>query len=225
MPPLSLPPPPRPERLLVIVAHPADADEALGGSVAIWVASGTTAQLVCCTSGDATGDDATADPLELASRREQGQRDAAMRLGYEEVTFLHAPDGAVANDLALREQLVRRIRAFGPDTVATCDPRALVHAGGRVNQADHRATGLAAVEALPPAGNAMAFPSLVRHEGLAPHHVRRLLLFWAEHPTHALDVSAQLDLKARALGAHPGRHDPETTALAATEDFVLLDLA
>jgi len=197
----------RPARLLVVVAHPDDADFGLAGSVARWVTEGTVTQLVCCTSGDGTGDDPATDPLDLAARREQEQRAAAAIVGYEGVTFLHRPDGALANDLALREQLVRLIRTFRPDAVATCDPRVLIHPWGMVNHVDHREAGAAALDAVyPAAGNAMAFPHLTRSEGLAPHDVGRLLLFWSERPTHAVDISDTLEHKSRALQAHTGRH-------------------
>src|SRR6476659_8414544 len=92
----------RPERALVIVAHPDDADFGVAGTIAAWVRAGTTARLVCCTSGDAGADDATTDPLALARRREDEQRAAAATVGYDEVVFLHRPDGALENDLALR---------------------------------------------------------------------------------------------------------------------------
>jgi LmbE family N-acetylglucosaminyl deacetylase len=59
----------RPERVLVIVAHPDDADFGPAGTVAGWVRQGTVAHLVCCTSGDAGSDDARTDPLELARIR------------------------------------------------------------------------------------------------------------------------------------------------------------
>ena len=107
----------RPERLLVIVAHPDDADFGAAATVAKWVREGTVARLVCCTSGDAGADDARTDPLELARRREDEQRAASRVVGYEGVDFLHRPDGALENDLALREQLVRIIRQFKPDTI------------------------------------------------------------------------------------------------------------
>src|SRR5918996_3675507 len=99
----------RPGRLLVIVAHPDDADFGAAATVAKWARESTVARLVCCTSGDAGADDARIDPLELARRREAEQRAAADVVGYEAVTFLHRPDGALDNDLALREQLVRII--------------------------------------------------------------------------------------------------------------------
>ena len=57
------------------------------------------------------------------------------------VTFLHQPDGALANDLALREQLVREIRTFRPDAVLAVDPETLFHGDGGVNHIDHRAAG------------------------------------------------------------------------------------
>src|SRR5215831_18191475 len=85
----------RPERVLVIVAHPDDADFGVAGTMAKWIAAGTVARMVCCTSGDAGADDATIDPLELATTREKEQRAAAAVVGYEGVDFLHRPDGAL----------------------------------------------------------------------------------------------------------------------------------
>jgi LmbE family N-acetylglucosaminyl deacetylase len=230
----------RPERLLVVVAHPADADYGLAGSVAHWVSAGSIAQLVCCTSGDGTGDDPTVDPLELAARREREQREAAAIVGYEDVTFLHRPDGAVANDLALREQLVRSIRGFRPHCVATSDPRVLVHPWGQVNHIDHREAGGAAVDAIPAAGNAMAFPQLMRSEGLDPHAVNRLILFWSDRSTHVQDIGLTLERKLRALQAHASRplatrsadevrawaaRDGGPAGLDAAEAFAAIDLA
>jgi LmbE family N-acetylglucosaminyl deacetylase len=231
-----------PERLLVISAHPDDAEFGIAGSVAQWISQGTVAHLVCCTSGDAGGDDATLDPLELAALREAEQRTAADLVGYESVIFLHRPDGALANDLALREQLVRIIRTFRPDAVAAHDPRVIVHDTGFIQHVDHREAGAAALDAVYPAArNAMAFPHLVTHEDLAPHRVARLYLFGAERPNEYVDISATLDLKMTALRAHTSQHrDPDeldgrvrawardtgaAVDLEAAEAFTIIDLA
>jgi LmbE family N-acetylglucosaminyl deacetylase len=193
----------RPERLLVITAHPDDADFGVAGSVARWVREGTVARLVCCTSGDAGSDDARTDPLELAALREREQRDAAAIVGYESVTYLHQPDGALANDLALREQLVRILRTFRPDTVAAPDPTVIIHDDGFIQHVDHRAAAMAAVDAVYPASqNAMAFPHLVTAEGLEPHVVTRLYLFWSDRSTVVVDISDTIDTKVAALRAH-----------------------
>lgn len=200
----------RPERFMVVAAHPDDAEFGPAATAARWIDEGSTGWLVCCTSGDAGADDPDTDPLELAVRREAEQRRAAEIVGYEGVSFLNQPDGALANDLALREMLVREIRVFRPDAVLTIDPEVVFYRDGGVNHADHRAAGMAAVDAVYPAArNAMAFPALARG-GLAPHKVRRLYLFWPNDPNAWIDVSPTLGRKIEALAAHESQmRDPD----------------
>lgn len=200
----------RPDRFMVIAAHPDDADFGPAATAARWIDAGSVGWLVCCTSGDAGGEDPDADPLALAALRESEQRAAAAIIGYAGVSFLHQPDGALANDLALRELLVREIRAFHPDAVLATDPETLFYGDGGINHADHRAAGMAAVDAVYPAArNPMSFPWLAQ-EGLAAHKVRRLYLFWSNHPTVRVDVSATVERKVGALLAHSSQvYDPD----------------
>jgi LmbE family N-acetylglucosaminyl deacetylase len=200
----------RPPRFMVIAAHPDDAEFGPAGTAARWISDGSEGWLVCCTSGDQGGEDPDADPLVLSALRETEQRAAAAIIGYAGVSFLHQPDGALANDLALRELLVREIRTFRPDAVLATDPEALFYRDGGVNHTDHRAAGFAAVDAVYPAArNPMAFPSLARN-GLAAHRVRRLYLFWSNQPTVWVDVSSTLERKIAALAAHASQiHDVE----------------
>jgi LmbE family N-acetylglucosaminyl deacetylase len=192
----------RPDRFMVIVAHPDDADFGPAATAARWIDLGSSGWLVCCTSGDAGSEDAELDPFELASVREAEQRKAADVVGYAGVSFLHQPDGGLANDLALRELLVREIRSFRPDAVLANDPEMIFWADGGVNHTDHRTAGIAAVDAVYPAArNPMAFPGLVR-EGFAPHRVRRLYLFWTERAGVWIDTSSTLDRKIAALRHH-----------------------
>jgi LmbE family N-acetylglucosaminyl deacetylase len=195
---------------MVIVAHPDDADFGPAATVARWISEGSEAWLVCCTSGDAGADDWQTDPLELAAVREREQSAAAAVIGYAGVSYLHQPDGALANDLALREQLVREIRTFRPDAVLTIDPETIFHSDGGVNHTDHRAAGMAAVDAVYPAArNAMAFPWLAR-DGLEPWTVRRLYLSWSNSPTAWVDVTGTLDRKLAALREHASQlRNPE----------------
>ena len=203
----------RPARFMVIAAHPDDAEFGPAGTAARWIDAGSEGWLVCCTSGDQGGEDPDADPLVLSALRETEQRAAAAIIGYAGVSFLHQPDGALANDLALRELLVREIRTFRPDAVLATDPEALFYRDGGVNHTDHRAAGFAAVDAVYPAArNPMAFPWLAR-DGLAAHRVRRLYLFWSNQPTVWIDVSATLDRKLAALAAHASQiHDADGLA-------------
>jgi len=192
----------RPDRFMVIAGHPDDADFGPAGTAARWIDEGSTGWLVCCTSGDAGGEDPDADPLELAAVREREQNAAAAVIGYGGVTYLHMPDGALVNDLALREQLVREIRIFRPDAVLATDPTVIFYRGGGINHIDHREAGIAAVDAVYPAArNPMAFPALAR-SGLAAHNVRRLYLFWPTEPNVHIDITTTLDRKIDALRAH-----------------------
>jgi LmbE family N-acetylglucosaminyl deacetylase len=231
----------RPERILVIVAHPDDADFGPAGTVNRWVQEGSVAHLVCCTSGDAGADDPHTDPLQLAKVREAEQRAAAAIVGYEDVTFLHRPDGALENDLALREQLVRVIRSFRPDAVLAVDPTVLISDEGYVQHTDHRAAGIAAIDAVYPAArNAMAFPHLAIDEGLPPHEVNLLYLFWTQHANAWVDVSATITVKIAALREHvtqirkpdeleerirtSAKEEGEPLGVDAVESFRLVDL-
>jgi LmbE family N-acetylglucosaminyl deacetylase len=192
----------RPERFMVIAAHPDDAEFGPSGTAARWIDQGSTGWLVCCTSGDQGGEDPDADPFELAALREIEQRAASAVTGYAGVTFLHQPDGALVNDLALRELLVREIRTFRPDAVLATDPETVFHGDGGINHTDHRAAGMAAVDAVYPAArNPMAFPWLARN-GLAAHPVRRVYLFWSNRPDAWVDIATTLDRKIAALRAH-----------------------
>ena len=200
----------RPARFMVIVGHPDDADCGPAGTAAAWVAAGSEGWLVCCTSGDAGGEDPELDPLELAQAREAEQRQAAAVVGYRGVSFLHQPDGALVNNLPLREMLVREIRTFRPDAVICGDPEVVIHSGGGVNHTDHRAAAMAAVDAVYPAArNPMAFPWLYK-EGLTLQRVRRIYLMWSNQPDTWIDVSATAERKIDALRCHASQlHDPE----------------
>ena len=195
---------------MVVVAHPDDADFGPAATASRWIDAGSVGWLVCCTSGDAGGEDPDIDPMELAALREEEQRVAADVVGYAGLSFLHQPDGALDNDLALREMLVREIRTFRPDAVLATDPEVVFYRDGGVNHADHRAAGMAAVDAVYPAArNPMAFPWLAK-SGLASHVVRRLYLFWPNDPNVRVDVTATLDRKIDALRAHASQiKEPE----------------
>jgi LmbE family N-acetylglucosaminyl deacetylase len=203
----------RPDRFMVIAGHPDDADFGPAATAARWIDEGSVGWLVCCTSGDAGGEDPAADPLELAALREREQRAAAAIIGYAGVSFLHMPDGALVNDLALREQLVREIRTFRPDAVFATDPTVIFYRDGGINHTDHREAGLAAVDAVYPAArNPMAFPALAR-SGLAAHKVRRVYLFWPNEPNVRIEITSTLERKIDALRAHASQiKEPEKLA-------------
>ncbi|HEV2235261.1 MAG TPA: PIG-L family deacetylase, partial [Ktedonobacterales bacterium] len=101
-------------RVMVILAHPDDAEFTCGGTIARFARSGYRVQYVLATSGDKGSADPDTLPEELAATRRAEQRAAAATLGVEEVTFLDHKDGEVAVSLAFRAELVREIRRGRP---------------------------------------------------------------------------------------------------------------
>ena len=114
---------------------------------------------------------------------------------------------------------MREIRTFRPDAVLCVDPEVIFYEDGGVNHTDHRAAGMAAVDAVYPAArNAMAFPWLAR-DGLEPWVVRRIYLFWSNVPTAWVDVTTTIDRKLDALRAHPSQLVFEITETAAMSEI------
>lgn len=105
-----------PLRILIIGAHPDDADIKAGGTAAKWCELGHVVRLVSLTDGRA-GHHAMHGP-ELAKRRRAEAHAAAASIGaaYE---ILDRPDGELDDRLDNRFQLIRLIRTFQPDLIIT----------------------------------------------------------------------------------------------------------
>jgi LmbE family N-acetylglucosaminyl deacetylase len=188
--------------VLVVLAHPDDPEFFCGGTVARWVAEGSLVVYCLVTSGDKGADGAGIDPGELARRREEEQTAAAAVLGVHEVIFLRRPDGELEADLGLRRDLCRVIRQVRPDVLISCDPTTIFPRRTRINHADHRAVGWAAIDAVyPAAGSALYFPELLE-EGLQPVKVRQVYLAGSQDPNTTIDISAHLESKLEALRRH-----------------------
>src|SRR5947209_15103483 len=92
-----LPTIPEGNRVLVVMAHPDDAEFGCGGTIARWAAAGKEINYVVCTSGDKGSSDPTISPFMLAQTRRQEQTNAAHALGAREVVFLSHADGTLQN--------------------------------------------------------------------------------------------------------------------------------
>lgn len=189
-------------RVLVVLAHPDDPEYFCGATVARWAAEGLDVTYCLVTSGDKGADGQGVDPHELALRREEEQQAAADVLGVRRVIFLRREDGTLEPDLDLRRDIVRVIRQVSPDILVTCDPTTVFPRRTRINHADHRAVGMATIDAVyPAAGSALFFPALLA-EGLQPHKVRQVYLAGSQNPDTAVDVTDFVDRKLEALRCH-----------------------
>jgi LmbE family N-acetylglucosaminyl deacetylase len=106
----------QPPRILIIGAHPDDADIKAGGTAAKWCALGHVVRLVSLTDGRA-GHQAQHGPA-LARRRQAEARAAAAVIGATYEIFDH-PDGQLDDRLEYRHQVIRLLRTFRPDLVVT----------------------------------------------------------------------------------------------------------
>lgn len=191
-----------PGRVLVVAAHPDDAEFGCGATVAKFVRQGATAFYLICTNGDKGSDEYGVDPAELAALREREQRAAAEAIGVSEVVFLPRRDGELIYGIDLRGDVVRWIRQWRPDAVFTHDPTVIITATGFVNHADHRATGAATVDAVYPFSRSpLQYPEQI-DEGLKPHTVTDLFLWGATPPNCWVDVSETVQCKVDALRNH-----------------------
>jgi LmbE family N-acetylglucosaminyl deacetylase len=106
----------QPLRILIIGAHPDDADIKAGGSAAHWCAAGGEVRLVSLTNGQA-GHQTQYGPALARRRRAEAQAAAAVIGATYDV--LDYPDGELDDALDRRLGVIRLIRSFGPDLIIT----------------------------------------------------------------------------------------------------------
>lgn len=201
------------DRVLVVVAHPDDAEAGAGGTLAKLARQGAEIAYVIVTNGSNGSSDRAMTRDRLAHVREAEQRDAARTLGVKRVEFLGYDDGDVEDTRGLRREITRQIRAWRPDLVIAQNPHRTYNLFA--SHRDHRVTGGAVLDCVYPlARDHMAFPDLL--PDYAPHKVREIYLIKWQEDDHqvAVDISDTIDLKLAAFGCHRSQF-PDFAAVAA----------
>jgi len=182
-----------PLRLLIIGAHPDDADYSGGGLAALYRQHGHTVRMVSVTDGSA-GHHVTAGPA-LAKRRKAEAAASGAVIGATYDTWDH-PDGALLPTLEARAQVIRLIRTFKPDLVLTHRPNDY--------HPDHRYTS----QLVQDASYLVTVPAVVPD---APHLMRDPVVAYLPDdfqkpypfsPTVAVDVGPVVDTIAAMLHCH-----------------------
>jgi len=190
------------KNVLVIVAHPDDAESYCGGTIARLSHSGNHVSLALCTNGDRGSHDRALCPTELVRLRQNEQEEAARILGIEQLFWLGYRDGElVSHTNELRERLIRLIRQQRPDIILTFDPWKHYEF-----HPDHRSVGFAAGEARMLADLPWICPELTL-EGISPWHPAELYLFAPEEANYWVDISEWIEVKIRARLAHRSQTD------------------
>src|SRR4051812_32388797 len=106
-------------RLLIIGAHPDDADYAGGGIAALYRAAGHEVLMVSLTNGDAGHHEMPGAPLAARRRLEATAAAGVIGATYQ---ILDNHDGELLPTLENRGQVIRLLRTFKPDLVLTHRP-------------------------------------------------------------------------------------------------------
>lgn len=195
--------------VLCVVAHPDDIEYGLSAAVGRWTSAGVEVAYFLLTRGEAGI--ATMPPERAGPLREAEEIESARIVGVHDVRFGDHRDGCVEFGAALRRDIARQIRRVQPDLVVAGTSETKFP-GGFLNQADHRAVGLATLDAVADAGNRWIFPELVE-EGLEPWEgVRYLAISASLEPTHFVDVTSHFEAAVASLEAHEAYNSalPET---------------
>ncbi|NUQ38752.1 MAG: PIG-L family deacetylase [Caldilineales bacterium] len=194
-------------RVLVIMAHPDDAEFCCGATAKRMTDAGAEVIYIVLTNGDKGNHNLAVTVPDLVRTRMREQRAAAELLGVHQVIFMGEEDGFLQPNRELRRRLVRLIRQIRPELIICQNPELYLRGEGYINHPDHRNAGLAAIEAIfPAAGNPMFFPDLLA-EGLEPHSIRELWICMVETPDHRIDITDLLELKLAALRQHTSQFE------------------
>ena len=185
------------QRAVVVVAHPDDVEYGMASAVAHLSQAGKEVSYVLATSGEAGIDGVP--PAQCGPQREEEQRRSAAVVGVDRVEFLGHRDGAVEYGLRLREDLARAFRRLRPDVVFTLNFELTWGEEGNVNHADHRAVGLAVLDACRDAANRWMFPDA----GEPWSGIGAVYVAGSSAPaTHFIDVTATISAGVSSLRAH-----------------------
>ena len=181
---------------LAVVAHPDDLEYGAASAIARWTAQGKEVTYLLVTRGEAGI--AGMQPDRTGPLRVEEERRSAAIVGVTDLEFLDHRDGSVEYGLDLRRDIARAIRRARPDVVLTMNFELTWGEEGGVNHADHRAVGLATLDACRDAANEWLFPEA----GPAWRGVTGVFVFGMSSPTHFVDVTGTIDLGVASLSEH-----------------------
>ena len=183
-------------RAVAVVAHPDDLEYGVASAVARWTGQGKEVSYLLATKGEAGI--AGMAPAQVAPLRMEEEHRSAAVVGVSSVEFLDHPDGLVEYGLPLRRDLAAAFRRLRPEVVITTSFAMTWGEEGPVNHADHRAVGLATLDACRDAANEWVFPEA----GPRCPTIRDAYVATNEAVTHFADVTATIDTGVASLREH-----------------------
>ncbi len=180
-------------RIIAFGAHPDDCDSRAGGTAAKYAKLGHHVKFVSVTNGDAGHQSEGGGAL--AKRRREEAREAGRRIGVEYET-LDNHDGELLPTLAVRHQVIRKIRQWNADVVLAPRPNDY--------HPDHRYTGVLVQDA----AYMVVVPNVC--PDTPPLRKNPLFLYFQDgfqrpnpfRPDVAVAIDDVIDLKVAMLDAH-----------------------
>jgi len=188
--------------LLVVQAHPDDADVGAGATLARLSDAGARITYLTVTDGSIGTEDPSISREELARIRRREGEAAARSLGAAECIWLDFPDGGNLQRQTVCREIVRVIRRVQPNALMVMDPWLPYEA-----HSDHTITGLAAAEAC----LYSCFPHYCPEhleEGASLHKVDMVAFYGTSRPNTFVDVTATWPRKMEALKLHASQFPP-----------------
>jgi LmbE family N-acetylglucosaminyl deacetylase len=183
----------QPVRVIVIGAHPDDCDLGAGGTAILFSQMGYAVKFLSVTNGDAGHQSEGGGAL--AKRRAAEAKEAGRRFGVV-YDILDNHDGELEPTLAVRLQIIRKIREWQADVVIAPRPNDY--------HPDHRYTGVLVQDAAYMVGVPNVAPDV------APLKKNPVFLYMYDRfkkpnpftPDIAVDITSVFDKKIYALDAH-----------------------
>ncbi len=181
---------------VVVAAHPDDIEYGIAAAVARWTGQGKQVSYLLATRGEAGI--AGLPPDQTGPLRVEEERRGAALVGVSELEFLDHQDGLVEYGIPLRRDLAAAFRKAQPEVVITMSFDLTWGEEGPVNHSDHRAVGLAVLDACRDAANEWVFPEAGPRCG----SIRDAYVAASGTPTHFVDVTATIDAGVASLREH-----------------------
>ncbi len=180
-------------RLLILGAHPDDAEFHAGGLAALYHELGHIVKMVSVTNGGAGHHRLGSEELVQIRRKEAAAAGAVINSVYETWDF---PDGSLLPTLEVRQRIIREIRVFRPDLVLT----------HRTNDyhPDHRAVGQAVQDASYLVTVPLVLPDIpiVDRDPVVAYMFDSFTRPCPFQPDIIIDISSQMDTLVTMLSKH-----------------------
>ncbi len=204
------------KRVLIVTAHPDDAEIFAGGTMARLIASGIQVRSVKVSSGECGSRQEQITQEELKKTRVQEDKASMKLLGLkdEDTVYLDCGDGKIEDNLDIIGKIAFQIREFKPDLIITHNPEDVIIRFAKdvnwINHRDHRNTGIVTTyAAYPYSRDNLFYPEQLKE--VSPHICSEFLFVdYYDHPdVVGIEVTDFVEKRIQAHASHASQYTVE----------------